>query len=105
MKGKFRTGYSVKDCGEMVLDAKVAANMSVGTLVTLTEANGVYTIAAAANLGAATHIVAQSDMTLEYGHVPVENRNYAYSDTVAASTAIKRVALFRISDKNDIIAY
>ena len=33
----------------------------------------------------ATHIVAQSDMTMEYGHVPVEDRDYRYSPNVAGT--------------------
>ena len=48
-------------------------------------------------------IVAQSDMTMEYGHVPVEYRDYRYSDTVADSTKVKKVALFRITDVLDVI--
>ena len=52
-------------------------------------------------------------MTMEYGHVPVENRDYKYSDEVAAtiaaagpvtaSTPTKKVALFAITDKDDLI--
>ena len=101
MKAKFRTAY---DQREIVIDAKVAADVTVGTLVTVTFGTP-NNIAAASTLAAATHIIAQSDMTMEYGHVPVENRDYRYSDKVAASTVEKKVALFQISDKNDVITY
>ena len=101
MKAKFRTAY---DQREIVIDAKVTAEVSVGTLVTVTFGTP-NSIAAASTLAAATHIIAQSDMTMEYGHVPVENRDYKYSDKVAASTVEKKVALFQISDKNDVITY
>lgn len=60
----------------------------------------------------ATHIIAQSDVTLN-SHVPVERRDYTYSDAVfptltggavpTASTETKHVALFAITDKLDII--
>lgn len=49
------------------------------------------------------YIVAQSDMTMEYGHVPVENRDYRYSDVVADSTTKKRVALFPVKYPYDIV--
>lgn len=63
------------------------------------------------SLADATHIVAQSDITLEYGHVPVENRDYRYfpvvnatfTGTVAANTPVKKVALFKIFNKDDVI--
>ena len=85
----------------------------VGQLVTLTAANDSVPayISSAASAAAATHIVAQSDMTMEYGHVPVEERNYAYSDKVkvtaasaSASSPVKKVALF-VAVKDDIVTY
>ena len=103
----FKTAYGQR---EIILDAKVAAMsgnstgyIKVGDLVALTESNGVYTITEKSALADATHIVAQSDMTLEYGHIPVEKRDYKYSPTVAVTTTPKRVALFQITDNNDII--
>lgn len=51
----------------------------------------------------AMYIVAQSDMTLEYGHVPVENRDYRYSDAVADSDLEKKVALYIIHDPADVV--
>lgn len=100
--GNFKTGVNQR---EIVLDAKVTAAVEVGTIVTLTtDSSGNHTIAAAtSNIGSAgQYIVAQSDMTMEYGHVPVEARNYAYSSAVKASTSAKKVALFRINDPLDI---
>ena len=86
-----------------------AANVKVGQLVKLD--NGAIT--EVNTLADATHLIAQSDMTMEYGHVPVENRDYKYSDEVAAtiaaagpvtaSTPTKKVALFAITDKDDLI--
>ena len=92
----FRTAY---DQREIPVDAKVAANVKVGDMVVLADD----TITKTTTLETATHIVAQSDMTLEYGHVPVEFRNYNYDPTVKASTTKKKVALYQIIDKTDII--
>lgn len=94
----FKTGYLQK---EQVLDVKVAATLKVGDLVKV--ANG--SMSKAASLTEAQYIVAQSDMTMEYGHVPVENRNWAYSDAVAATIGdnTKKVAVYYIYDTRDII--
>lgn len=111
-KAKFRTAYEQR---EIVMDVAVIGsdNLVVGQLVTLTAASGSVPayIASAQSVSAATHIVAQSDMTMEYGHVPVEERNYAYSDKVnvtdneASSTShVKKVALF-VATKDDIVTY
>ena len=101
MKAKFRTAY---DQREVVIDAKVMADVTVGTLVTVTYGTP-NSIAVASSKDAATHVIAQSDTTMEYGHVPVENRDYRYSDAVKASNTEKKVALFPILDKNDLITY
>ena len=102
-KAKFRTAY---DQREIVMDVAVigSSDLVVGQLVTLTEASGSVPayISSAQSVSAATHIVAQSDMTMEYGHVPVENRDYRYSDKVSLSTTPKKVALFKIVNKDDI---
>ena len=115
-KGKFKTAY---DQRELPLDVAVVGttNLHVGELVKyVAAASGkpAY-IVAATGLSDATHIIAQSDMTMEYGHVPVENRDYKYSDVVAAnvsatgsvtaSTETKKVAVFAIKDINDVIVY
>lgn len=67
-------------------------------------------IARTLSLAAATHIVAQSDVTMENGHVPIERRDYRYfptvngtfAVTVAGNTPIKKVALFAILNKYDV---
>lgn len=103
--GHFKTAYLQK---ETVEDVTLAAALNVGQLVTL---SGSALSAAAgssesAALSAATHIIAQSDQTMAYGHVPVENRDYKYSPVVAASTTTtKKVALFKLVDKNDVLTY
>ena len=120
-KGKFKTAY---DQREIPLDIVVAgsADLHVGELAQyVAAANGkpAY-LTPAVSITTATHIVAQSDMTMEYGHIPVENRDYRYSDVVARSktadaattttnlstaSETKKVAVFAITDKDDIIVY
>ena len=109
----FKTAYLQK---EDYIDADVVgtADLKVGDCVKLTEATssaGAYI--QKSSFADATHIIAQSDMSLEYGHVPVEYRDYRYDDSVAVTSASapsttdgvapKHVALFKIWDKNDII--
>ena len=103
-KASFKTAYLQR---EIPMTVAVAGDkpLVVGEMVTLTAASGAIpaSIKSAATVAAATHIIAQSDMTMEYGHVPVEYRDYRYSDTVADSTKVKKVALFRITDVLDVI--
>lgn len=124
-KGRFKTAYLQK---EVPVDIVVAGanDLCVGQLVTLEPADDnkpeyIYPATGddeATVLTNATHIIAQSDMTMEYGHVPVENRDYRYSDkvertltngaattvaTVGETSETKKVALFCITDKTDII--
>lgn len=98
----FRTAYGQR---EIILTGTVAAETKVGDLVIVTGTYDAATITKTTALSLATHIIAQSDMTLEYGHVPVEDRNWKYVPTVAATAAgvTKKVAVFEIIDKNDII--
>lgn len=86
---------------EEVLDAIVKEKLIVGALCTYNPANS--ELSGASDAATATHIIAQSDMSMEYGHIPVENRDYRYSADVAISTAAKKVAVFPIIDKTDII--
>lgn len=88
------------------------ATVMVRDLVKLTPATATVPayIERVLSLASATHIVAQSDMTMEYGHVPVENRDYRYfpvvqatAATVAAGSPVKKVALFKIWNKDDVI--
>ena len=95
---EFRTAYSQHI---LPLDVIVSAALVVGDLVTYTASTN--TIAKAANLSAATHIVALSDQTIAGGYVSTDIKNYASSDTVAASTTAKKVGLYPIFDVNDVI--
>lgn len=97
-KAHFRTG---KDQYEIVLDAIVKADMEVGTVCSYNATNKELSVAADVSAGA--YIVAQSDQSMEYGHIPVENRDYRYSSKVATSTVAKKVAVFRINDVADVI--
>ena len=96
----FRTAYGQR---EIILTGTVASELKVGDLVAVTGTyNNASISAKKTSIAQATHIIAQSDMTLEYGHVPVENRDWKYVPTVAAGSN-KKVAVFAITDKNDII--
>lgn len=92
-KAKFRTAYLQR---EVVMDAIVVGSdpLVVGELATVSHygENPVVVQAVTANdaptaLTEATHIMAQSDTTMEYGHVPVEYRDYKYSDNIKVSVA------------------
>lgn len=74
------------------------------TEVKATVANGAVTAAPAITLG--NYIIAQSDATMSGGHVPVETLSYKYVDKcdfVGASTVEKPIALFEITDVNDVV--
>lgn len=111
--GSFKTAYLQH---EIVEDVKVTADknqvLHVGDIVKITDgvlglvlstsatsANGVSFPALTTDM----YIVAQSDQTMEYGHVPVEMRDYRYDDKVADKTTAKKVALFRIINPQDVI--
>jgi hypothetical protein len=111
--GSFKTAYLQH---EIVEDVKVTAGNSqvlhVGDIVKIT--NGVLGLVLSASATAADsvvfpalttdmYIVAQSDQTMEYGHVPVEMRDYRYDDKVADKATVKKVALFRIINPQDVI--
>lgn len=97
-KAHFKTA---KDQYEIVVDATVAAELIVGAICSYNAGTQALTGKETAAVG--DYIVAQSDQTMEYGHVPVENRDYRYSNKVAVSATPKKVALFRINDVTDII--
>lgn len=90
-KAKFKTAYLQR---EVPIDAVVvgADPLEVGEVVKVTygSTGDALVEAVSANsideaVDAATHIIAQSDQTLEYGHIPVEDRDYKYSDAVVAT--------------------
>ena len=97
-KAHFKTAYLQR---EIVIQAKVSEKLEVGALCTYTA--GTNTIAGASAAAVGNYIVAQSDMTMDTGHVPVEYRNHQYSPDVAVSATAKNVALFRIDNPDDII--
>lgn len=111
--GSFKTAYLQH---EVVEDVKVTAGknqvLHVGDIVKIT--NGVLGLVLSASAASASavsfpalttdmYIVAQSDQTMEYGHVPVEMRDYRYDNKVADKTTVKKVALFRIINPQDVI--
>ena len=111
--GSFKTAYLQH---EVVEDVKVTAGknqvLHVGDIVKIT--NGVLGLVLSASASAAgsvvfpalttdMYIVAQSDQTMEYGHVPVEMRDYRYDNKVADKVTAKKVALFRIINPQDVI--
>lgn len=111
--GSFKTAYLQH---EIVEDVKVTAGkgqvLHVGDIVKIT--NGVLGLVLSASASSANgvsfpalttdmYIVAQSDQTMEYGHVPVEMRDYRYDDKVADKSTAKKVALFRIINPQDVI--
>lgn len=84
--GSFETAYLQREVPEDVV-VKSDGNLVVGQMVKLAD-HTITTLSARTVPAArdeATHIVAQSDMTMEYGHVPVEDRDYRYSPNVAGT--------------------
>ena len=110
----FKTAYLQREEWHDV-DVVGSAPLKVGDCVQLHDATA--TVAAyieKSTFANATHIIAQSDQTIGYGHVPVENRDYRYNPEVAVTLAAapaaaetttwKHVALYRISNnKADVI--
>ena len=123
-RGEFKTAYLQH---EVALDLKVKAAggvasgdtpsstqiLHVGDIVKIVNNELQLVVAGAAAEGSIAdpvlttdmYIVAQSDQTMEYGHVPVELRDYRYVDTVADKTTVKKVALFRIINPQDVILH
>lgn len=115
----FRTAYLQR---EVYLDTAVVGDCKVGDFVVFTaETPTVQQYikkAAAGDVTAANaaagklYIVAQSDQTIAYGHVPVENRDYRYDPKVAQTKATaptaktdpwKHVALYKVTNFEDVI--
>ena len=125
-QGSFKTAYLQK---AVVLDVicGTTEEAHVGDVFSLT--NGTLSLIAGASSSYATssagyaesaitaakslvsqgqYIIAQADMTLEYGHVPVEYRDYKYSDVVKLDSSVytsentKRIMAYPIYDVNDI---
>lgn len=98
----FRTGYQQH---VLPIDATVAVELKVGDLVTVTPANGSTpaAIAKASSLANATHMIALTDETMNGKYIPTDNKNYAPSDKVAASATAKKVGVYPLFDKADVI--
>jgi hypothetical protein len=98
MKGHFKTALGQVT---VIVDCTVSENLVVGQLVKL--ASGALT-GDKIDISTATHIVALSDMTLE-GPVNLKNTraDEIYSNVVAKSDTVKKVGLYKITDKDDII--
>lgn len=87
------------------IEATVAVDLVPGDLVKLTPADGETpaAIAKASTLEAATHMIALTDETIGGNHVATDMRNYAPSNKVAASVTAKRVGLYPLFNKEDVI--
>ena len=96
----FKTAYLQK---ESRIDATLAADLKVGQLCTYTASTKALAAKTTATPAVGDVIIAQSDMTVGKGHVPVENRDHNYSDVVKASTTEKLVMVFVVTDPTDII--
>lgn len=98
-------------------DGAAIVGLPVGTVVnfngtTITEVinpNGAYHESSPDPVAItdAMYIIAQSDATMSYGHVPVETLSYKYigkEDFVGAKASVpKPVALFKITDPTDVV--
>ena len=90
---KFKTAYLQR---EIPLDVVVStgSNLKVGQMVKL-DKDTITAVTDATDkeaLDSATHIIAQSDTSMEYGHVKVEDRDYRYTrrgDTAVQQTEEK----------------
>ncbi len=109
IKAQFITG---KDQRILPLRAKVTGDHELGAAVTITtDSSGVKTIAAAASTTAATHIIALTDETVGGnigkvfpGSIQEAAKLTATSfNKVAASTTEKKVGVYPIFDKEDVI--
>lgn len=115
----FRTAYLQR---EVYLDTAVVGDCKVGDFVTFTAETATVQqyikkstaaeVTAANAAAGKLYIVAQSDQTIAYGHVPVENRDYRYDPTVAQTKATaptaktdpwKHVALYKVINFEDVI--
>ena len=103
MKGHFKTALGQVT---IILDATVTEALSVRDLVIVTPANDSTPakVEPATGKSNATHIVALSDMTLEGAFNLKQTRaDEIYSDVVASSNTAKKVGLYKIIDKDDVI--
>lgn len=96
-KASFKTGL---DQRELVGNFTVNTAGKVGYLYSISGTD-MTLLTTAPVAGTKYAMIAQADDTLGYGHVPVEYRDYKYSDEIAASTTAKMVAYYLV-DTSDI---
>lgn len=101
VKAGFKTVFEQR---AIVMDVQGASAITanVGDVVYLDNNGKLAARSAVANVANGDYIIAQSDMTMGYGHVPVENRDYRYSKDVAVTTTAKKYILYPIHDKNEL---
>lgn len=94
-KASFKTAYLQRELPDKAI--VIGDDVYVNELVKVTYIDG-YTMIEKVSINdmsealvEATHIIAQSDMTLDYGHVPVEYRNYKYKDIVKSVISINDI--------------
>lgn len=97
-KASFITGWGQR---EIHKDMKVSAAGKVGYLYSIGE-DTLTLLTTAPAAGTKYAMIAQSDDTLGDGHVPVEHRDWQYSDEVAASPSANKHVAYFIVDTNDI---
>lgn len=89
---EFKTGYDQREIPMLAFVDDISTSyMQVGQMVKV-EQGVVKTLSASTEIEAlkeATHIIAQSDMTLERGHAPIEYGDYRYSNKVAGTVETK----------------
>lgn len=99
INAQFRTAA---DQHILPIDVKVAVDFVPGDLVKLDTST--MTISAATGKADATHMIALTDETVGGSYVPVDLKVYKPTGKVAASTTVaKRVGLYPLFDKNDVI--
>ena len=110
LMAEFKTAYLQREVS--LNSVKVSADLKVGQVCSL--ANDTLTaLADSASVAVGNVIIAQSDMTVGNGHIPIENRDHNYSDIVKKEFHLdedeaevldpKHVMVFVITDVNDII--
>lgn len=122
----FKTAYLQRECVEDVAVCSSETNdyFRVGQLCSYTPASGSVPgyITKKTTPAAGDWVIAQSDQTMGDGptfaesHIPVENRDYRYSDKVAITAskeslsaadtgaAVKKIAFFKVVDPTDLVA-
>ena len=94
-KAQFKTAH---DQREIIVNVKVPVALQVGQVVTIGSTGLVD--ANKTTPATSDYIVAQSDMTMNRRNYSVSE--YTYDDKVSASTVAKNVAVFAVTDVNDV---